>query len=142
MTDDLTTINPAALGAARGFSHGVLAAEGARMLFVAGQTAADANGRVVDRAFVAQFAASLDKIVTVVRAAGGGPEHVARMTVYVTDMDAYLESRKELRDVWHHRMGAHYPAMALVAVARLVDADAAVEIEATAVLPAKAGSHS
>ena len=134
--NDLTLINPAALGAARGFSHGVLAAEGARMLFVAGQTAADANGRVVDRAFVAQFAASLDKIVTVVRAAGGGPEHVARMTVYVTDMDAYLESRKELRNVWQQRMGSHYPAMALVGVTRLVDAGATVEIEAIAVLPA------
>lgn len=136
MIRDFTTINPPALGAARGFSHGVLAAEGARLLFVAGQTAADANGRVVDRAFVAQFAASLDKVVTVVRAAGGGPEHVARMTVYVTDMDAYLESRKDLRNVWQQRMGSHYPAMALVAVTRLVDADATVEIEAIAALPA------
>jgi enamine deaminase RidA (YjgF/YER057c/UK114 family) len=133
-------INPPELGPARGFSHGALAAEG-RMLFIAGQTAAAAGGRIVDRAFVAQFAASLDKIVTVVRAAGGGPEHIARMTVYVTDMDSYLESRPALREVWQQRMGKHYPAMALVGVTRLVDADATVEIEATAVLPAKAGSH-
>jgi enamine deaminase RidA (YjgF/YER057c/UK114 family) len=138
---DFTAINPPELGSPRGFSHGLLAAEGGRVLFVAGQTAADPGGRVADRAFAAQFAASLDKTLAVVRAAGGGPEHVARMTVYVTDMDAYLESRKTLRDVWQQRMGDHYPAMALVGVNRLVDAGAMVEIEATAVLPAETRSH-
>jgi enamine deaminase RidA (YjgF/YER057c/UK114 family) len=132
---DLTVINPPELGSPRGFNNGLLAAAEGRLLFVAGQTAADAGGRVADSAVAAQFAASLDKTLAVVRAAGGGPEHLARMTVYVTDMDAYLGSRTALRDIWQQRMGDHYPAMALVGVTRLVDAGAMVEIEATAVLP-------
>lgn len=131
-------INPPELGSPRGFSHGLLAPEGWRVLFVAGQNAADATGRIADGAFVAQFATSIEKTLAVVRAAGGGPEHIARMTVYVTDMDAYLESRKALREIWQQRMGHHYPAMALVGITRLVDAGAMVEIEATAVLPAEA----
>lgn len=131
-----TPINPPELGAPRGFSHGLLAPEGWRLLFVAGQTAADDSGRVDDRAFVAQFVAALDKTIAVVRAAGGRPEHIGRMTIYVTDLDAYMESRPLLRDKWRERMGDHYPAIALVGVTRLVDAGATVEIEATAAVPA------
>ena len=130
-----TRINPPELGAPRGFAHGLLAPEGWRVLFVAGQTAADAGGQVADRAFVAQFVASLEKTLAVVRAAGGGPEHIGRMTLYVTDLDAYLDSRSALGQKWRERMGDHYPAMALVGVTRLVDAAATVEIEATAMIP-------
>jgi enamine deaminase RidA (YjgF/YER057c/UK114 family) len=130
-----TRINPPELGAPRGFTHGLLAPEGWRVLFVAGQTAADGGGQVANRAFVAQFIAALEKTLAVVRAAGGGPEHIGRMTVYVTDLDAYLESRPVLRQKWRERMGDHYPAMALVGVTRLVDAAATVEIEATAMIP-------
>jgi len=132
---DFTRVNPPGLGAPRGFTHGLLAPAGGRVLFVAGQTAADDRGRVASRAFVDQFASSLDKTIAVVRAAGGGPEHIGRMTVYVTDVDAYLESRSILRDTWRERMGDHYPAMTLVGVTRLVDDGAVVEIEATAVVP-------
>ena len=130
-----TRINPPELGAPRGFAHGLLAPEGCRVLFVAGQTAADAGGQVADRAFVAQFVASLEKTLAVVRAAGGRPEHIGRMTLYVTDLDAYLDSRSALGQKWRERMGDHYPAMALVGVTRLVDAAATVEIEATAMIP-------
>ena len=133
---DFTRINPPDLGAPRGFTHGLLAPAGGRTLFVAGQTAADDRGRVLSPAFVDQFVECLDKTIAVVRAAGGGPEHIGRMTVYVTDVDAYLESRSILRDKWLERMGDHYPAMALVGVTRLVDDGAVVEIEATAVVPA------
>jgi enamine deaminase RidA (YjgF/YER057c/UK114 family) len=132
----LTRINPPELGTPRGFTHGLLAPEGSRMLFVAGQTATDAGGEVADAAFVAQFVVSLEKVIAVVRAAGGRPEQIGRMTVYVTDLDAYLENRSVLRQKWQERMGDHYPAMALVGVTRLVDAAATVEIEATAVIPA------
>ena len=128
-------VNPPALGTPRGFSHGLLAPPGSRLLFVAGQTAADANGRVVDRRFTAQFDAALARALAVVEAAGGTPADVARMTVFVTDLDAYLSNRETLGGVWKRRMGAHYPAMALVEVKRLVDAEATVEIEATAVIP-------
>jgi enamine deaminase RidA (YjgF/YER057c/UK114 family) len=130
-----TRINPPELGVPRGFTHGLVAPEGSRVLFVAGQTAADDGGHVADSGFVAQFVASLDKAITVVRAAGGRPEHIGRMTVYVTDLDAYLESRSVLKQKWRERMGDHYPAMALVGVMRLVDPDATVEIEATAMIP-------
>ncbi len=68
--------------------------------------------------------------------AGGGPEHVMRMTVFVTDMDVYLASRTALAEAWRRHMGRHYPAMALLGVSRLVDAGAMVEIEVTAALPA------
>ena len=105
------------------------------MLFVAGQTAADAHGRVADRGFAAQFETALARARAVVEAAGGTPAHIARMTVFVTDLDAYLSSRETLGTIWRRRMAAHYPAMALVEVTRLVDAEASVEIEATAVIP-------
>jgi len=71
----------------------------------------------------------------VVTAAGGRAEHIARMTVYVTSMELYRDARGALRGVWRRHMGSHYPAMALVAVTALVDPNARVEIEATAVLP-------
>ena len=134
MSDLLQVINPGSLGAPRGFSHGLLAPPGARLLFVAGQTAADAEGVVSSSEFAAQFDAALGRVLTVVREAGGTPAHVARMTVFVSDLDAYLASRPVLRDVWTRRMGTHYPAMALVEVNRLVDRGALVEIEATAVI--------
>jgi len=128
-------INPPALGAPRGFNHGLLVPPGSSLLFVAGQTAATVDGEVRDRAFVSQFTEALDKTLAVVRAAGGAAEHIVRMTVYVTDMEAYRASRSCLNTIWRERMGGHYPAMALVAITELVDRDATVEIEATAALP-------
>ena len=122
-------MNPEELGRPSGFSHGIVAPEGGRVLFVAGQAAPDAGG------LVTQFAGALERALAVVRDAGGGPEHVARMTVYVTDMAAYRVERPRLGDVWRAAMGRHYPAMALVEVRALVDPAAIVEIEATAVLP-------
>lgn len=145
-------VNPEELGRPSGFSHGILAPPGGRILFVAGQTAPDTGGEdakpakdadgpgqagaehSVDR-LVAQFAAALERALAVVRAAGGTPEHVARLTVYVTDMNAYRAARARLGDAWRASMGRHYPAIALVEVRSLVDPGAVVEIEATAVLP-------
>lgn len=129
-----TPVNPPVLGKPRGFSHGLLAPAGSRVLFIAGQTAADAEGRITDAAFGAQFEGALTRVLTVVATAGGRPEHVGRMTVFVTDLDAYFEARQALGETWKRLMGAHYPAMALVEVRRLVDAEATVEIEATAVI--------
>jgi enamine deaminase RidA (YjgF/YER057c/UK114 family) len=133
-------VNPEALGRPRGFSHGILAPAGGRVLFIAGQTAPDAGHAEADRTgaegrMVEQFGAALDRVVAVVSDAGGRPEHVARLTVYVTDMDAYRGARGRLGDVWRAAMGRHYPAMALVEVRSLVDPAAVIEIEATAVLP-------
>lgn len=130
-----TTVNPPALGAPRGFSHGQLSPPGSRLLFVAGQTAADAAGVVADPAFAAQFEMALVRVIAVVATAGGRPEHIGRMTVFVTDLDAYMAARPALAHVWKRRMGRHYPAMSLVEVKRLIEPQATVEIEATAVLP-------
>ena len=131
-------VNPEELGPARGFSHGVLGPAGGRVLYVAGQTAPGAGPDDPEERLVAQFAAALDRALAVVRAAGGRPEHVARMTVYVTDMLAYRAVRPRLAEPWREAMGGHYPAMALVEVRSLVDDGAVVEIEATAVLPEEA----
>lgn len=128
-------VNPTELGAAKGFSHGMLASSGGRFLFVAGQTAADSDGHVEERGFIAQFETALVKSLVVVRAAGGRVEDIGRMTIYVTDIAAYRDGRKALGAVWQRHMGSHYPAMALVEVTALVDRYATVEIEVTAIVP-------
>ncbi len=127
-------INPDALGEPKGWTNGMLAKEGGRVLFVAGQDAATSDGVVVTDDFVEQFAIALDKMLAVVHAAGGTAESIGRMTVFVTDMDEYMDARRELGQVWRDRLGRHYPAMALMEVSRLVDDRAKLEIEATAVL--------
>lgn len=132
---DLRIVNPSSRSRPRGFSHGVLTPSGWRTLSVAGQTAADDDGNVVEREFVAQFDTALRKVVEVVRSVGGQPHHIARMTIYVTDLELYRESRARLGNVWRRHMGAHYPAMAVIGVGGLVDHDASVEIEADAALP-------
>ena len=127
-------IDPQELGAPAGFRHGLLAPAEGSILFVAGQTATGPDGALVEGGFATQFAAVLDRVLAVVAAAGGGPECIGRMSVFVTDMDAYLAARRELGGVWRERLGSHYPAMTLVEVPRLVDEGALVEIEATAVI--------
>ncbi|MGH7644021.1 MAG: RidA family protein [Gemmatimonadales bacterium] len=128
-------INPESLGAPRGWNHGMLAPAGGRVLFVAGQVAGDRTGQVTAAGIVDQWALALEHVLTVVRAAGGGPEHIGRLTVYVTDRQAYLASLKPLGEVHRRVLGRHYPAMALVEVRALLDPNALVEMEATAVVP-------
>jgi creatinine amidohydrolase len=132
-TSTIALVNPPGLGPPRGFSHGVLVPPGWATVAVAGQTAADA-GDVAAMPFLEQFDRALAKIVDVVRASGTTPQHVIRMTVFVTDLDAYQASRPALAAVWRRHMGRHYPAMTLVEVRRLVDG-AIVEIQADAVVP-------
>jgi enamine deaminase RidA (YjgF/YER057c/UK114 family) len=129
-------VNPDELGPPRGWTNGMLAPSGARVLFVAGQDAAEPGGAVTTDDFVEQFDRALAKTLIVLREAGGGPSAIGRMTVYVTDLDAYRSSRRAIGEVYRARMGKHFPAMALVEVSRLVDPRGKVEIEATAVLPA------
>jgi enamine deaminase RidA (YjgF/YER057c/UK114 family) len=127
-------VNPEALGSPRGWNNGMLAPPGARVLFIAGQTATGADGAVIAGGMAAQWDLALDKVLAVVHAAGGQPADIGRMTVFVTDRLAYLAARRELGEVWRLRMGRHYPAMSVVEVTGLVDEGAVVEIEATAVL--------
>jgi enamine deaminase RidA (YjgF/YER057c/UK114 family) len=132
----LEMINPASLGAPSGYSNGVLAPPGGRLLFVAGQVGWDGNQQVVSSEFHLQFAQALDNVLTVVRAAGGQPEHLARMTIFVTDKREYIAELRQVGQGYRRLMGKHYPAMALIEVRGLLEEGAKVEIEATAVLPA------
>ena len=129
-----TIINPAELGAPRGWNNGLLAQAGGRTLFIAGQTARDGSGKVPAADFVSQFDRALGNVLAVLRQAGGEPGDIGRFTIYVTDMAQYRASLKPLGEVYRRRMGTHFPAMALVEVTSLVDPQAVVEIEATAVL--------
>ena len=128
-------INPESLGAPKGWNNGLLAPAGGRVLFVAGQDARDASGNVTATGIVDQFAQVFDNLLTVVREAGGKPEHIGRMTIYVTDLEAYVTNRKPIGEAYRKRMGRHYPAMALVEVKALMESNALIEVEATAVLP-------
>jgi len=130
-------INPR--GTPKGWNDGLISREGGRVLFVAGQTASDASGKVHPADFVTQFRRALANSLAVVRAAGGQPTDVGRMTVYVLDMEEYRDARRELGAVWKDLMGRHYPAMALVEVSALLDEHALLEMETTAVIPPQAG---
>jgi enamine deaminase RidA (YjgF/YER057c/UK114 family) len=127
-------INPESLGAPKGWNHGILAPREGRVLFIAGQAGWMPGQPGPPPGFVDQFAHALDRVLAVVRAAGGRPEDVARLTVYVLDLERYRASLKPLGQAWRERMGKHYPAMALLEVKGLVDEGALVEMEATAVL--------
>ncbi|HKU61608.1 MAG TPA: SDR family NAD(P)-dependent oxidoreductase, partial [Gemmatimonadales bacterium] len=127
-------VNPPALGEPRGWNNGLLDRGGGRMLFIAGQTARDASGQVPPVDFVTQFDRALANVVAVLQQAGGSPADIGRFTIYVTDVATYRAARKPLGEAYRRRMGAHYPAMALVQVTALVDPEALVEIEATAIL--------
>lgn len=116
----------------RGYANGI-AAEG-KMVFVAGQIGWDEEQRF-EAGLAAQVRRTLANVLAVLAEAGGGPEHVARMTWYVTDREAYLRELEPIGAAYREQMGRHYPAMAVVVVAGLVESEALVEIEATAVLP-------
>ncbi|HKQ58070.1 MAG TPA: RidA family protein [Candidatus Eisenbacteria bacterium] len=128
-------VNPESLGAPRGWNNGLIAPRHGRLLFVAGQTGWETGAAGTPPGFAEQFARALDKVLTVVREAGGKPGDVARLTVYVTDLPAWRASLKPLGEAWRARFGRHYPAMALLEVKGLVEQGAMVEMEATAVLP-------
>jgi len=128
----LTVVHPESLAKPQGYSHG-MKGEG-EWLFVAGQIGWNREGRMVSADFAEQFAQALDNVLDVVWAAGGKPESVARMVVYVTDKREYRAQVKAVGEAWRRRLGKHFPAMALVEVKSLLDDDAKVEIEAVALL--------
>lgn len=128
-------IDPPELTPPSGFSHGV-ASSGGALLHVAGQVGWDRDGRIVSDDFVAQFERALANVLEVVDAAGGNADGVTRLRIYVTDLEAYRTRLRELGQAYRARMGRHYPAMALVQVAGLLEPGAKVEIEADAVVPA------
>ncbi|MEV2246402.1 RidA family protein [Streptomyces sp. NPDC049970] len=129
----LTRINPTELAPPTGFSHAVTVT-GGRLVFLAGQTALDGDGKVVGAGLPEQFEAALGNLLTALRAAGGSPAALARVTVYATDVADYRAHASELGAVWQRLVGRDYPAMALVGVVRLWDEQAMVELDGIAVL--------
>lgn len=129
-------LHPADWTPAQGYANGI-AAEG-RMVFTGGLIGWTADQRLEADSFAAQAAQALRNVVEVLACAGAKPEHLVRLTWYVTDKREYLGSRKELGAAYRQIIGRHYPAMALVQVAGLVEDRAKVEIEATAVVPREA----
>jgi len=129
-------INPESLGPARGYANGVLAEAGGRLLFVAGQVGWDEQQEIVSDNFVAQFERALRNVVAVVTEAGGRPDQIARLVIYVTDKTDYKQNLRAVGEAYRKHVGKHFPAMALVEVADLLADHAKVEIEAVAVLTA------
>lgn len=127
-------IDPPTLAPPKGYANGLLMEPG-RLLFVAGQIGWTRESTLVSAELTAQFEQALRNVLDVVEAAGGSPEHIGRFTIYVTDKRRYLAETKTIGGVYRTLMGRHYPAMALVEVADLVEDGALVEIEATAVIP-------
>jgi len=127
-----TVLHPPGWPKPKGYANGIRAR--GEMVFVGGLVGWDAQERF-PKGFVAQTRQALKNIVAVLAEGGAKPEHIVRMTWYVCDMDEYLAARRELGAVYREVMGEHFPAMALVAVTRLVEPEARLEIEATAVVP-------
>lgn len=118
-----------------GYSNGVAVAPG-RIVFVAGQVGWDANQKFASPDLVPQFEQALLNVLAVLKEAGGGPEHVCRITAFCCDKPAYLAARPELGRIWRRHMGKHFPAMSMIFVSDLLDNPGKIELEATAVVPA------
>ncbi len=132
MTNPLTVLQPPGWPAPRGYSNGMTGR--GRIVLVGGQIGWDEAGRFPD-GLVGQTRQALLNILAVLKEAGGGPEHIGRLTWYVVDMAEYRASLRDLGPVYRDVMGRHFPAMALVQVVSLVEPAARVEIEATAIIP-------
>jgi enamine deaminase RidA (YjgF/YER057c/UK114 family) len=131
---ELRRVNPESLAAPSGFSHAVTAT-GGTLVFLAGQTALDASGRVVGDGVVEQVEQALTNLLAALTAAGGKPEHLAKVTIYAVDPEDYRGHAGEIGQVWRRLAGRDYPAMALIGIVRLWDTAALVELEGIAVLP-------
>jgi enamine deaminase RidA (YjgF/YER057c/UK114 family) len=129
------TINPPGWPRPSGYANGMLA-EG-RYLAISGQIGWNEAGELAGGDFLTQARQALRNIMAVLRTAGGEPEHLVRLTWYITDKAEYRQALRVLGDSYREIVGEHYPAMALVQVAALLEEGAKVEIEATAVLPPK-----
>jgi len=132
---NIENLQPAGWKAPKGYANGLVVTGASKLVFVAGQIAWNADQKLVGAGdMAAQFAQVLRNVVAVVRAAGGEPRHIVRMTCYVTDKQLYLASTREIGAHWREILGKHFPAMALVQVAGLLEPGALIEIEATAAL--------
>jgi enamine deaminase RidA (YjgF/YER057c/UK114 family) len=129
----MQVLQPPGWARPKGFSNGV-ACRGT-LVFIAGQIGWTGQGEWRERSFAGQFRQALANILAVLKEANGGPEHVVRLTWYVLDKQEYLASLREVGAAYRELMGRNYPAMAVVQVSGLVEDEARLEIEATAVVP-------
>jgi len=127
-----TLINPPDLATPRGFSHGATGT--GRLLFVAGQTGTDKEGKLVSADLVAQFDRALNSVVRVVQEAGGKPEDIVKINLLVLDKREYRERSRDIGTAYRKHLGRHFPAMTLAEVKGLFDDSAKVEIEAVAMV--------
>jgi enamine deaminase RidA (YjgF/YER057c/UK114 family) len=126
-------VNPSSLVKPVGYAHATVAASG-RTVYIGGQTGCDAEGRYPD-GLVDQFDLAAANVVTALEAAGARPGHLVWMQIFTTDAAAYGAASREIGEAYRGRFGVHYPAMALVEVPRLFDAEALVELVGIAVIP-------
>jgi enamine deaminase RidA (YjgF/YER057c/UK114 family) len=119
----------------KGYSNGLRVPAGHDLVVVAGMVGWDASERLVSDEFVPQLEQALRNVVAVITEAGGGPEHLVRLTIYLTRLDDYRESLPAVGDAWRRVLGRVYPCVALVEVRGLLEPGARVEIEATAAIP-------
>ena len=131
----LRILQPPGWARAKGFSNGIAAS--GRLVFIAGQIGWTGECKWEARDFAGQFRQALKNILEVLKEANGRPEHVVRLTWYVLDKHEYLDSLKNVGEAYRELMGRHYPTMAVVQVGGLVEEEARLEIEATAVVPEK-----
>jgi enamine deaminase RidA (YjgF/YER057c/UK114 family) len=130
----MNILQPPSWARPKGFSHGI-AVKGGTTVYIAGQVASNEKGVIEKRGFAEQFRQALRNILAVLAQAGGTPEHLVRLTWYVIDKQEYFGAMKEIGAAYRELIGKHYPAMAVVQVTGLVDPEARIEIEATAVVP-------
>lgn len=126
-------LHPRGWKAPIGYSNGIAAT--GTIVFVAGQVGWDAEQVFRAEDISAQFEQALSNVLAVLAEAGGGPQHICRMTAFCCDKPAYLAARAELGRVWRRLMGRHYPAMSMIFVSDLLDSPGKIELEATAVIP-------
>lgn len=130
---DHRPVQPEGWASPRGYSNGMIGR--GRVLAIAGQIAWDEQCRIVSDDFLEQFRQTASNVVAIVRAAGGVPQDIISLTIYVVDKQPYIAAARDIGKVWRNLFDRHYPAMALVQVAALLEDRAQVEIQGLALLP-------
>ncbi|MFF1832564.1 RidA family protein [Paenarthrobacter sp. NPDC058040] len=126
------TINPESLPKPSGFAHGTLAGN---TIYLAGQTALGKDMKIVSGGIVEQFTQAFSNVLATLREAGGQPEDLVNVTIYLTDVDDYMANGREIGRIWREMAGSEYPAMAGIGITRLWQKEAMIEIQAIAVIP-------
>lgn len=125
------TINPDSLPKPSGYAHGILSGN---TVFLGGQTALDKDMKIVEGGIVEQFRQAFSNVLTTLAAAGGQPQDLVSVTIYLTDVDDYMANGREIGRIWREMAGSEYPAMAGIGVTRLWQKEALIEIQGIAVI--------